>query len=79
MPRLALIFLHSANGGGCFRWRDEDSTYLQSEHDPCPEVHRSEGQNRRGMILQAPVKITSPASEVIASDDRYEVAEPERN
>jgi hypothetical protein len=34
MPRLELIFLHSANGGGCFSWRDEDSTYLQSEHDP---------------------------------------------
>jgi hypothetical protein len=25
MPRLELIFLHSANGGGCFRWRDEGS------------------------------------------------------
>jgi hypothetical protein len=22
MLRLELIFLHSANGGGCFRWRD---------------------------------------------------------
>ena len=32
MPRRELIFLHSTNGGGCFRWRDEDSTYLQSEH-----------------------------------------------
>ena len=31
MPRLELIFLHSMNGGGCFRWRDEDSIYLQSE------------------------------------------------
>jgi hypothetical protein len=37
MPRLELIFLHSANGGGCFRWRDEDSTYLQSERDPRPK------------------------------------------
>jgi hypothetical protein len=33
MLRLELIFLHSANGGGCFRWRGEDSTYLQSEPD----------------------------------------------
>jgi hypothetical protein len=32
MLRLESIFLHSANGGGCFRWRDEDRTYLQSEH-----------------------------------------------
>jgi hypothetical protein len=40
MPRLDLIFLHSANGGGCFRWRDEDSTCLQSEHDP-PHVGSS--------------------------------------
>ena len=31
MPRLELIFLHSANGAGCFRWRDVDSTHLQSE------------------------------------------------
>src|SRR6266496_6459303 len=52
MLRLELIFLHSANGGGCSRWRDEDSTYLQSEHDPRPEVHRFEGQCRR-VILQA--------------------------
>jgi hypothetical protein len=29
MPRLELIFLNSANGGGCFRWRDEDSSYLR--------------------------------------------------
>ena len=34
MPRLELIFRHLATGGGCYRWRDEDSTYLQSEHDP---------------------------------------------
>jgi hypothetical protein len=34
MPRLELIFLHSANEAGCFRWRDEDRAYLQSEHDP---------------------------------------------
>jgi hypothetical protein len=34
MRRLELTFLHSANGAGCFRWRDEDSTYLQSGHDP---------------------------------------------
>jgi hypothetical protein len=32
MLRLELTFLHLASGGGCFRWRDEDSTYLQSEH-----------------------------------------------
>jgi hypothetical protein len=31
MPRLALIFLHSVNAAGCFRWRDEDSTYSLSE------------------------------------------------
>ena len=37
MPRLELIFLHSANGDGCFRCRDEDSTYLQSEPDARPE------------------------------------------
>jgi hypothetical protein len=36
MLRLELIFLHSANGGGCFRWRDEGSAYLQSEHDARP-------------------------------------------
>jgi hypothetical protein len=28
MPRLELIFLHSANGGGCFRWPDKDSTEI---------------------------------------------------
>jgi hypothetical protein len=33
MPRLELTFLHLARGGGCFRLWDEDSTYLQSEHD----------------------------------------------
>jgi hypothetical protein len=33
MPRLELTFLHLANGAGCFRWRDEDSSYLRSEHD----------------------------------------------
>ena len=31
MRRLELTFLHLATGGGCFRWWDEDSTYLQSE------------------------------------------------
>ena len=40
MLRLELTFLHLATGGGCFRWRDEDRTYLQSEHDPRPEVGR---------------------------------------
>ncbi len=40
MRRLELTFLHLATGGGCFRWRDEDSTYLQSEHDPPPPVLR---------------------------------------
>ena len=34
MLRLELTFLHLATGGGCFRWRDEDSSYLRSEHDP---------------------------------------------
>jgi hypothetical protein len=34
MPRLELTFLHLARGGGCFKRRDEDSAYLQSEHDP---------------------------------------------
>jgi hypothetical protein len=43
MPRLELIFPYSASGGGCFRWRGEDSTCLQSEHDPRPEGRRSEG------------------------------------
>jgi hypothetical protein len=33
---LELIFLYLARGGGCFRWRGEDSTYLQSEHDALP-------------------------------------------
>jgi hypothetical protein len=32
MPRLELIFLHSANGGGCVRWWDEDGTGFQFEH-----------------------------------------------
>ena len=36
MPRLALIFLHSVNAGGCFRWRDEDSTDFQFEHGRRP-------------------------------------------
>jgi hypothetical protein len=36
MLPLALIFLLSVNAGGCFRWRDEDSTYLQYEHDALP-------------------------------------------
>jgi len=31
---------------GCFRWRNEDSIYLQSEPDARPEVRRSEGQCR---------------------------------
>jgi hypothetical protein len=31
MRRLELTFLHLATGAGCFRWRDVDSTYLQSE------------------------------------------------
>jgi hypothetical protein len=31
MRRLELTFLHLATGGGCFTWRDEDSTDLQSE------------------------------------------------
>jgi hypothetical protein len=30
MPRLELIFLHSANGDGCFRWPGENSTCLPS-------------------------------------------------
>jgi hypothetical protein len=33
MLRLELTFLHLATGGGCFRWWDKDSIYLQSEHD----------------------------------------------
>jgi hypothetical protein len=33
MLRLELTFLHLATGGGCFRWWDKDSTYLQSEQD----------------------------------------------
>jgi hypothetical protein len=33
MLRLELTFLHLATGGGCFRWWDEDSSYLRSEHD----------------------------------------------
>jgi hypothetical protein len=45
MPRLELIFLNSANGGGCFRWRDEDSTQLQSEPDARPEWRVREGLN----------------------------------
>jgi hypothetical protein len=36
MPRLELIFLHSASGGGYFRRRDGGSTYLQSGLDPRP-------------------------------------------
>src|SRR6267142_1387994 len=38
MLRLELTYLHLANGDGCFRWRDEDRTYLRSEHDSRPEV-----------------------------------------
>jgi hypothetical protein len=38
MLRLELTFLYLASGGGCFRWRDEDSSYLQSEHD-APSSH----------------------------------------
>ena len=37
MLRLELTFLYLASGGGCFRWRDEDITYLQSEHAPPPK------------------------------------------
>ncbi len=33
MLRLELTYPHLATGGGCFRGRDEESTYLQSEHD----------------------------------------------
>ena len=36
MPRLELIFLHSANAGGWFRWRNQDSIYLQYEQDALP-------------------------------------------
>jgi hypothetical protein len=46
MLRLELIFLHSTNGGGCFRWRDEDSTYLPSAG---PATLRS-GSGRRHSI-----------------------------
>jgi len=53
MPRLELIFLHSANGGGCFRWRDEDSTYLQSEPDARPEYVGLKGNVVEVVILQA--------------------------
>jgi hypothetical protein len=53
MPRLELSFLHSANGGGCFRWRDEDSTYLQSEPDPRPEYIDLKGNVVEVVILQA--------------------------
>ena len=51
--RLELIFLHSANGGGCFRWRDEDSTYLQSEPDARPEYVGLKGNVVEVVILQA--------------------------
>jgi hypothetical protein len=41
MLRLELTFLHLATGGGCFRWRDEDSSYLRSEHDrPTPVLRQ---------------------------------------
>ena len=53
MPRLELIFLHSANGGGCFRCRDEDSTYLQSEPDARPEYVGLKGNVVEVVILQA--------------------------
>ena len=59
MRRLELTFLHFANGGGCSRWRDEDSAYLRSEHDPRPEVRRSEGQCRRGSDPSGHRKITA--------------------
>jgi hypothetical protein len=39
MLRLELTFLYLASGGGCFRWRDEDSSYLQSEHDAPLKPH----------------------------------------
>ena len=32
MPRLALTCLYLESGGGCFRWRDEPSPALQTEH-----------------------------------------------
>jgi hypothetical protein len=47
MLRLELIFLHSANGGGCFRWRDEDGTYFQSEPDARPEYVGLKGNASR--------------------------------
>ena len=59
MRRLELTFLHFANGGGCSRWRDEDSAYLRSEHDPRPEVRRSEGQCRRSSDPSGHRKITA--------------------
>jgi hypothetical protein len=52
MPRLELIFRHSANGGGCFRRRDEDSTYLQSEPDAHPEYVGLKGDVVEVVILQ---------------------------
>lgn len=67
MLRLELIFLHSSNGAGCFRWRDEDCTYLQSEHDPRPKVCRSEGQCRR-VILRAAGRSPPPIQQCRLSE-----------
>lgn len=35
MPRLELIFLYLASGGGCFRWRDEDCSPSMSMWRSC--------------------------------------------
>jgi hypothetical protein len=53
MLRLELTFLHLATGGGCFRWRDEHSSYLQSEPDARPKYVGLKGNVVEVMILQA--------------------------
>jgi|ERR1700722_1515226 hypothetical protein len=58
MPRLALIFLHSVNAGGCFRWRDEDSTRIGPPMRPDPAAgngclgHAGRRTGRAGLIVR---------------------------
>ena len=47
MRRLELIFLYLASGGGCCRWLDEHSTYLQSELDVPLTPHTERGLRAR--------------------------------
>jgi hypothetical protein len=38
MLRLELIFLHLANGGGCFSWRDEDPSVTRALRGYVPQM-----------------------------------------